>query len=117
MLNLKWRDQARVAVVYMREAHAMDEWPMGNHVQVSQATTLSERAETARSFVAASGLEVDSVVVDGLDDGFMRLLSAHPQRFFVIDGKGVLRLKATPFEGEYNIEDVDSVLKEVCTMA
>lgn len=114
-MHLKWREQARIVVVYLREAHAVDEWPMGNHVQISQAKTLSQRAETARCFVAKAGLEVDAVFVDGLEDGFMHLMSAHPQRFFVVDAQGVLRLKAMPFEGEYSLEDVDCCLSELCS--
>lgn len=110
---MRWREQARVVVVYLREAHAMDEWPMGCHVQVSQATTLDDRAESARHFKASTRLQVDAVFIDGLEDGFMHLMSAHPQRFFVVDSTGVLRLKAMPFEGGYSLEDVDRCLSEL----
>lgn len=92
----------------------MDQWPMGNHVEVLQATTLKERAETARRFIAATGIEVDAVFLDAIDDKFMHLFSAHPQRFFVIDADGVLRLKARPFEGGYSLDDVDRCLSEIC---
>lgn len=95
----------------------MDQWPVGNHVQVLQATTLSERADTARRFIEATALKVDSVFVDTIEDKFMHLLSAHPQRFFVIDADGVLRLKATPFEGGYSLDDVDACLSEICASA
>lgn len=87
---------------------------MGNHVEVLQARTLQDRADTARRFIEATGLEVDSVFIDAIEDKFMNLLSAHPQRFFVIDADGVLRLKARPVEGGYDIDDVDKCLSEVC---
>lgn len=92
----------------------MDQWPMGNHVQLSQAKSLSERAETARRFVETTGLEVDSVFVDTVEDDFMHLLSAHPQRFFVVDATGTLHLKASPFEGAYSLDDVHHSLAKVC---
>jgi hypothetical protein len=87
---------------------------MGNHVQILQATSLEERAATARDFVQATRLEVGAVFVDGNNDEFMNLLSAHPQRFFVIDAAGVLQLIAMPFEGEYSLRDVDQCLSEIC---
>mmetsp|Transcript_74370 Transcript_74370/g.168462 ORF Transcript_74370/g.168462 Transcript_74370/m.168462 type:complete len:89 (+) Transcript_74370:996-1262(+) len=87
---------------------------MGKHVQLRQATSLQERAASARGFVAATGLQVGRVVLDDISDGLMRTLSAHPQRFFVVDAAGVLRLKAMPFEGVYALESADRVLAEIC---
>lgn len=87
---------------------------MGKHVQVTQAKTLAERAETARRFVAATGLEVDAVFIDGLEDCFTHRFAAHPQRFYVVDACGVLRLIATPFEGCYSLADVNLALQDVC---
>jgi hypothetical protein len=87
---------------------------MGKHVQVLQAKTVAERANTARQFVAATGLEVDSVFVDTVDDKFMHTMSAHPQWYYVVDASGVLRLKATPCEGGYDIDDVDRCLAQIC---
>jgi len=113
-LHAKWCGRARIVAVYLREAHAINEWPMGHHVQVTQATTLVERAETAKRFITATGLSLDSVFVDAVEDKFMHMLSAHPQRFFVIDATGILRLKAAPFEGGYSLDDVDRCLSEVC---
>lgn len=111
---MKWHELARIVIVYLREAHALDEWPMGNHVQVTQAKTLAERAETARRFVAATCLEVDAVFIDGMEDIFTHRFSAHPQRFYVVDDCGVLRLIATPCEGCYSLADVDRALEDVC---
>lgn len=112
-LRKKWIDRADIVVVYLREAHASDEWPLGNHVCVQQAKCTEDRARAARDFVAATGLELQ-VFLDGEGDPFMTLLSAHPQRYFVIDSAGVLHLKATPFEGEYDLSDVDRTLERLC---
>lgn len=87
---------------------------MGAHVQLKQATCTEERADAARRFAVATGLQVPSLLLDGEEDGFMHLLCAHPQRFFVIDGDGVLRFKATPFGGEYDLSDVDRALERLC---
>lgn len=92
----------------------MDEWPMGNHVKVKQAQCFQERVVAASQFAAATNLKVASILVDNEQDDFMRLFSAHPQRFFVIDCQGVLRLKATPVDGGYDISEVDEALEELC---
>lgn len=110
-LSEKWSGQANVIVVYMREAHASDEWPMGNHVNTLQATSLEERAVTARQFVEATGLTVP-VFLDGIADPFMHAFSAHPQRFFIINGDGTLIFKAVPSEGEYEFIDVEHCLEK-----
>lgn len=115
MLNEKWHGRATIVVVYLREAHATDEWPMGNHVQVKQARCFQERALAASQFVTATNLTVTSIFVDNEEDKFMHLLSAHPQRFFVIDCQGVLRLKAAPVEGGYDISEVGETLEQLCS--
>lgn len=97
----------------MREAHASDEWPMGNHVVVPQPTSMMDRARVAMQFVTATGLLLE-VFLDGLNDHFMHAFSVHPQRFFVIDDSGKLSFKATPHEGEYALEDLDRILGSAC---
>jgi hypothetical protein len=37
--------------VYIAEAHAQDEWPMGDHVLINQPKLLVDRREIARQFV------------------------------------------------------------------
>lgn len=85
---------------------------MGNHVHVVQAKSLEERAATARMFMEATGLGIP-IYIDCMPDRFMKSFSAHPQRYFVIDGDGTLALKATPFEGEYDLGDVDRSLEQL----
>jgi hypothetical protein len=86
---------------------------MGNHVPVRQAISLEDRAFTAREFAKETGLTIP-VYIDCFADDFMKAFSAHPQRYFVIDGQGSLALKASPFEGEYDLGDVDRVLTQLC---
>lgn len=110
----RWRGRARVAMVYLSEAHAADEWPMGRHVVVLQHKDIEQRARAAREFVSSTGLMFDDIFLDNMNDAFMHAFSAHPQRFFVIDAGGLLRFKAAPFEGEYTLADVDQALEQVC---
>ncbi len=58
--------------MYLREAHASDEWPMGNHVQVARAKSLEDRAAVARKFAEETGLTLP-VYLDCFSDQFMTL--------------------------------------------
>lgn len=109
-----WKNCADFAVVYLREAHAADEWPMGSHVKLCQARTLQERLAAARGFIANTGLAIPLVYADCIDDRFMREFAAHPQRFFVLGANGTLLFKARPHEGGYDIRDLHESLEELC---
>jgi len=100
-------------VVYIREAHASDEWPMGRHVIVPQPKSMEERIKCAQDFVRATCLKGIDVFIDDISDSFMLNFSAHPQRFFIIDSAGMLKFKATPMEGEYSLADVEEILLQL----
>lgn len=101
-------------IVYLREAHALGEWPLGRHVMLQQPTTLDERLSAARQFREASRLELP-LLVDGLDDCFMHAFGAHPMRYFVFH-RGATVWTAMPngdypkFEAGYRLEDIPPVL-------
>jgi hypothetical protein len=84
--------------VYISEAHASNEWPLGDHVAVTQPTTLEARLENARGFVRATGFPLP-LLVDGMEDTFRDAFAAHPERFFVLSAEGTLLLKGQPLEG------------------
>lgn len=69
---------------------------------------LADRLEAARAYVASTGA-CAPMVVDAMDDGFMKTYWAHPERFFVVwDGR--LEMKAVPKGEGYRNEDVEDAL-------
>jgi len=100
--------------VYLREAHAADEWPLGEHVTLRQPTSLDERLAAARAFQNACALRLP-ILADGMEDGFMQAFSAHPLRFFVFH-RGATVWTAHPcedypkFEAGYRLDDIRPVL-------
>lgn len=50
------------------------------------------------------------MVVDPIDNRFMRAFWCHPERFFVIDKTGTLLLKAQPIDAMYRIQDLAECL-------
>lgn len=101
-------------VVYIREAHAANEWPLGTHVVLRQPATLEERIEAAQAFKSTTSLQLP-MLVDGIDDGFMNAFRAHPLRYYVFHRKTNV-WTATPygdypkFEAGYKLEDIRPVL-------
>jgi len=69
--------------VYIVEAHAIDEWPVGDPLKVTQPRTISERCGLARAFVGEYRLRLP-MVVDQLDNNFSNNFAAWPVRFYVI---------------------------------
>jgi len=86
--------------VYITEAHAKDEWPVGSKISVcDQAKTLPERLTIARRFVDEFEYKIP-MAVDTLHNTFQQTFAAWPFRFYVIH-KGQIALKAQPDEQTY----------------
>lgn len=84
-------EHAEFLLVYVREAHACDEWEMeDNHARgliVTQPKSTEERAAAAQACVADFRLEMPTVV-DRVDDWALRTYGGWPDRLYVIDAEG-----------------------------
>jgi len=87
--------------VYIREAHARDEWPLGPTLScVDQPKEIAQRAANARSYCTKFSFDNIPMLVDSLSDSFEKQFAAWPFRFYAItmDAQGQMRLgfKAQP---------------------
>ena len=104
--------------VYIREAHAVDEWPIsssrfahdGNAVAVQAHKTLADRAEAARSFKDAFKFRMP-LLLDGIENGFEAAYAPWPIRFFIIQDGEVL-LVSEPKSAEIDIAPVAEFIRE-----
>jgi len=80
-------------LVYIREAHAQDEWPQGRRVCLNQPRTNDERKQAALLFRESHSLTIP-LVMDGISDAFEAAFAAWPEQFFVVDDAGRLMFKA-----------------------
>jgi hypothetical protein len=94
-LQIQYSSRASFVAVYVAEAHAADEWPVGKKLSChDQPKNLSRRCELARKFAEKTGLQIP-LVVDSMDDGFVTHWGAWPFRFYgILNGK--LSLKPQP---------------------
>lgn len=94
--------------VYIAEAHARDQWPVGKTIScVDQPTTLAERLKNAQAFRKNFNFEMP-MLVDDMENNFHHTYGSWPFRFFVISN-GKLILKAQPDEKifTYDMNEID----------
>jgi len=87
-------DVAAFAALYIVEAHAVDEWPVGDVLQIKQPVTDDERCSIARSFIKQYELRMPTLV-DTISNSFNTAFAAWPIRFYVIQD-GLMRYIAQP---------------------
>jgi len=69
--------------IYIVEAHAIDEWPVGDPLKVTQPKTIAERCGVARAFMSEYKLKLP-MFVDQLDNNFSDKFAGWPVRFYVV---------------------------------
>ena len=106
--------RANFLFVYIREAHAADEWRMEENdragVVVAQPRTFGERRAAAAACCAGLDASIPAVV-DGMDDAVAIPYGAWPERMFVIDAEGTVLYRGAPGPFGFLPAEVEAVLK------
>lgn len=97
----------KFVMVYILEAHATDEWPIGNIPEgvprLDQHTNLPERLQAAQLFQRIYGSSLHpsmSMVVDGPANAFNKAFPSWPFRVWMIDDRKVLFKGMTTDNGD-----------------
>jgi len=86
LLN-KFRDQVNSLTVYIKEAHAIDQWPLGNEVVISQHKNVEERINAAKLFQQNTNY-LGPLVIDTMENTVNDTYAMWPEKAFIIlDGK------------------------------
>lgn len=107
------------------EAHACDEWRMGQPRDIPQHTTLAERAAACKTLCTDFPVKLP-IALDAVTKGcgkpehgnrcgapnFERLYGAWPLRFLIFAPDGTLLLKAMPVGELFDFDDIDRVLQK-----
>jgi hypothetical protein len=85
----RYGDVANFVYIYISEAHAQDEWPLGNVESHPQPKTIEDRLILAQSFrdvymTKAGQVEDIPVFVDGIENSFDEY-AVWPERFYIIE--------------------------------
>jgi len=76
-------------MIYISEAHAIDEWKLGTIVNITQHKTIEERISVAKDFIQEYGWNIPTVVDTFYSEtyrSFESNYSAWPERYFVLSG-------------------------------
>ncbi len=101
-MKTEYSDVADFLMVYIREAHASDEWRMDENDEagwsVEQPKSCEARVETAREFAEKVHLAIP-LLVDDVDDAVSIPYGGWPGRFYLIDAGGMVlyRSEVGPF--------------------
>mmetsp|Transcript_45056 Transcript_45056/g.68951 ORF Transcript_45056/g.68951 Transcript_45056/m.68951 type:complete len:141 (+) Transcript_45056:529-951(+) len=72
-------------MVYIREAHASDQWPLGNIVSIEQHKDLQSRIAAAKNLEENFDFKM-KIVVDNMDNQFNKQFLAWPERYYFFRG-------------------------------
>jgi len=95
--------------IYLKEAHAQDVWPLGQHYCINDHKTLQDRIAGAEKFLKKFAFKVP-MVVDCMENEFLFAYLAHPERFYGFFGAN-LEFKAQPIEANYPLFQLRDWLK------
>jgi len=109
-------EEVAFTLVYIREAHANDEWPspssrdqpQGKVIDVPSHNTISERIGLAK--MMKEEMEIDSkveVLVDNMEDEFNKEFAAWPIRYFIAKDGRLLHKSDNSIEND--LFDQDSI--------
>ncbi|CAG8642223.1 18550_t:CDS:2 [Dentiscutata erythropus] len=105
----RYRTSTDFYMIQIKEAHASDVWPIGNIVDVKDHKTLDDRLTAAEEMVKATELKIP-VLVDTMDNTFLKLYCPWPFRFFIVVD-GILKLVGMPKEARYDTTDLVECLE------
>ncbi len=113
-MSHRYRDRARFLTVYIKEAHPLDEWQMDSNekedVCYPQPKTLAQRVAIANDFVRRFHYDVP-LTVDAMDNRANALYAGWPERFYVVDARGVIAYKGKTGPFGYHPEEVEAWLE------
>ena len=117
-MHTKHSDEVQFLLVYIREAHASDEWAMGSNkragINIAQPKTNEQRMAVAQQFVKQFQPNFP-VVVDSTDDLANKLYGGWPDRLYVIDAKGKIAYQGKRGPFGFSPRKAEAVIQNLIT--
>lgn len=96
-LYFDFKEKADFLTIYIIEAHASDEWPLGKKICIPQHKTLDDRMKVAKNFIEHFDYKIP-MVVDPMSNNFNNVFAAWPERYFIIHDNKIAHISEP---GEY----------------
>jgi len=71
-LYSKYKDKVEFLVIYIAEAHAQDQWPLGRHTFIHKHTSLDHRIDVVKQFQQSTSFQAP-LFVDSMGDEFVKV--------------------------------------------
>lgn len=115
-IHQQYQDRVPFFWIYIREAHASDEWALALNVAeqivYAQPTTNHERAQVAEKCAIALPITMP-ILLDGVDDAVGDAYAAYPDRLYVIDAEGRVAHRGGPGPWGFDVDGWEAVVAEV----
>ena len=112
-IHQRYKDRVHFSWIYIREAHASDEWAMAlnasEQIVYAQPTTNHERAEVAEACSIALPITMP-MLLDGVDDAVADAYAAYPDRLYVIDADGRVAHRGGPGPWGFDATEWEAVI-------
>jgi len=108
-LYQEYKNRADFLTVYIREAHAVNEWPLGVKYCWNQPKTIMERISLAKLFVTEMKYQIP-VYCDTMENMFNGIFSAWPERYYIFY-EGKLAYKAMPHGENFEFSELKDWLE------
>jgi len=110
------KDDLVFVMIYIDEAHALDGWQLGRHVEIKNHKSISDRCAAACLTRDRFNLRIP-ILLDTMDNAFDRTYAVWPERYFVIRGRS-LAYRSEPtdefgFNREKFLEDLQRIARDV----
>jgi len=109
----EFEDEVDFLMVYIREAHAADQWPLGDVVSIKQHATLQERLEAAQNFVEQFEFPARTVV-DSMENLFNKSFLAWPERYYIYEGHQLSSISCPANEFGFDRLELRARLAGIC---
>jgi len=98
-------------LIYIAEAHAENEWPIGNQYRsnisvIKQHETLQDRRKAAKILVNSFTLAFPVYLDDPTSNAFQNQYSPWPFRWYVIDENGILKFIGQPNDASFSLKEL-----------
>ena len=108
-----YKDAAQFLVIYIKEAHPADDWPMRVSRRlkyIQDPTTIFERFQVASTCVADLKLSIPTLI-DSMEDAACAAYKGHPDRLYVVGKDGKIVYHGAPGPMGFRPRDMENALK------
>jgi hypothetical protein len=115
-----FQDRVSFYIVYIAEAHAVDEWQLASNekenIYLKQHNHFEERVAAAKLCAAELQLQMPTLV-DGMDNAANTLFAAWPERIYIMDKGGTVYYRGGYGPYDFKPDEARSALEALLAAA